>query len=358
MGSTILIRSAWATGAAVSLLGLARLAWAGPLDPSVVDKDATWMFHLNVEAGVASTCGRFATDGMAEDHDMQEAIKKFGLDPAKEIKGFTVYGFKPGEDDGLAVLVTTTAVDGLEQKLAAAGLESFESHKADGATITTWKKDGHTWHMAVRPTPKGDERFVLLASTQSALDSGLAVVAGTRPSVKALDADGPGAAMLAKPSAHSIVFIAARGLGDGPKFKTSFVKEAKSLTIDIGEEPTNTGVKETYAKAAISAKDGPTAINMQQMIQGMIGMVSMAAHNNKDTKGFAEELQAVKVAADGATVRISARVKSDEILQQLKDLGAAIKAGEDGTMSVSLHKDITEADDKKGDGKKPQEKKD
>lgn len=359
MGSKI--RSTWVFGAAVSLAGL---AWAGPLDTSVVDKDATWLFHLNVEAGMASSCGRFAQEGMEKEPDMKEAIKKFGLDPTKEIKGFTVYGFKPGEDDGVAVLVATTAVDALGEKLAAQGLENFETHKANGAVLYTWKLDGHTWHMAIRPTAKGDERVVLLASTQSQLDSGLAVVAGTKPSINALDKAGPEAAMLTRPSDHSIVFIVARGLGESPKFKTSLIKEAKSLSIDVGEDSTNTGVKETYANAAIIATDGPTALNMQQMIQGMIGFASMAAKNN-DAKGFGDCLRALKVTADGSKVLITARTKSDDLVAQLKDLNPAIKAGGDGTVAVSLQKDIGNDGDKKStddNGKKtpekPHEKKD
>ncbi len=348
MGSKIAIRSAWVLGAAVSLAGLARLAWAGPLDTSVVDQDATWMFHLNVEAGMASTCGRFTTDTMQKDPGMQEAVKKFGLDPTKEIKGFTVYGFKPGEDDGVAVLVTTTAVDSLGEKLEAQGLENFETHKSDGAVLYTWKLDGHTWHMAIRPTTKGDERFVLLASTQKQLDAGLAVVAGSKPSVKSLDENGPAAGMLVKPSENSIVFIAARGLGDSPKFKTSFIKEAKSLFIDVGEDSNAAGIKETYAKAAISAKDAPTATNMQQMIQGMIGFASIAAKDN-DAKDMVTCLQALKVSADGSKVIVTARTKSEDLLNELKDLNAAIKAGGDGTMEVSLQKGNT----KDGDKKKP-----
>jgi hypothetical protein len=317
-------------------MGIAGVAWAGPLDVGVVDEKASWMFHLDAEAAVASTCGKFLVEQMRNDpkQPLKMAVEKFGVEPTRDVKGLTVYGFKPGEDDGVAVIVASAAVDGLGEKLEGAGLEDFTATKSDGVTRYSWKDEHRSWYLGVRPAKTGDERFVVLASSDGALDGGLAVLAGTRPSVKALDNSEANAPMLAKPSEGSILFVAAKGLGDCEKFKTSLVKEARSLTIDMGERSAEGGAKETYAKAVITASDPQVALNMQQMVQGMIAFGSMMARDNQ-LPGAAEALQSVKVSADGASVKITSVQSSDVVLKRMKDLGAAIRS--DGkNVSVSL----------------------
>jgi hypothetical protein len=337
----------WArvVSSATSLFGIVHLAWAGPLDPSVVDKDATWLFHLDVEAGMASTCGRFAQDGIAKDPEAIEGVKKFGIDATKDVKSLTVYGFKPGEDDGVAILVTNSAIDKLPAKLKEEGAEDFESHIEAGITHLNWKADGRPWHLAIKA--RNDDRLVLIASATNILETGLAVARGDKGSLNMVEAEKV-APMLQKPSKGSIFFVAARGLADCPKFKASLFKEAHSLLIDVGEEAgKETAAKETYAKIAIETADEQTATSMQQMVQGLIGLACMTARSN-DMKGVPESLQGVKVAAEGATLVISARESSEDLAKQLKELGAAIKATSDGHMGVSIQQT-------KGDGKKAPE---
>src|SRR5437763_1617142 len=120
------MRIAWWMGVAACGVGVGvGVSWAGPLDRAVVDRDATWMFHVDVEAGLSSTLGGLAKEKIAEEgaRPGEDLIKKFGVDPLKDIKGLTMYGFKAGEDDGVAVIETTAAVDTLGTRLVTAGLE-------------------------------------------------------------------------------------------------------------------------------------------------------------------------------------------------------------------------------------------
>jgi hypothetical protein len=348
MGLKVAGRAAWGLGV-VALLGAARLAWAGPLDTAVVDKGATWIFHLDVEAGVASTCGRFLTDEMKKDPESQKITAMFGLDPTRDIKSMTVYGFKPGEDDGLAVLVTSAAADGLAKKVEAENAKDFVSHVQGDMTLLSWRNEEREWHLAIKP--RGEERVVLLASTSQILEQGLAVVTGGKASLKTAE---PATVepMLQKPSKGSILFVAARGLANCPKFKASVFKEARALLIDVGEEDAVQGAgKDTFAKITITTADEPTATSMQQVVQGLIGMASMMARN-RGVKDVPECLQGIKVAAEGTSLVISARENSEELVGQLKALGAVIDAG-DGHVGVSIKQ--TKGDEK-GDEKAPEKK--
>jgi hypothetical protein len=341
--------AAWGISGA-SLLGLARLAWAGPLDTAVVDKDATWMFHLDVEAGMVSTCGRFATDEMKKDPGAKEITAKFGLDPTKDVKSLTVYGFKPGEDDGLAVLVATAAVDGLAEKVEAEGVKDFQKSVRGDVTHVSWKSEDREWHVAIKP--RGEDRVVVFASTAKVLEQGLAIVNGEGSSLKTVD---PATVepMLQKPSKGSILFVAARGLADCEKFKATLFKEARSLVIDVGEDATGAqGAKETFAKISVDTGKQQMATNMQQMVQGWIAMGSMLA-GDKDLKGVPECLQGINVAAEGTSLVINARANSEQLLGQLKSLSAVIDSGKDGHTGLLIKQSKSE---KEKDGKAPEKK--
>src|SRR5690349_20860226 len=102
-----------------------RLALGGPLDTAMVDKEAKWLVHVDMEAGLASTCGRYLVEEVRKNPEkvIEQATAKTGLDPTKDIKSLTIYGFKPGEDnDGVVVAVTSAAADQLAEKLKTAKL--------------------------------------------------------------------------------------------------------------------------------------------------------------------------------------------------------------------------------------------
>jgi hypothetical protein len=321
---------------AAGLVGAARDAWAGPLDRGVVDKDATWLFHLDAEAGLASTCGRMMLDQVKEEKENhgEEMVCRFGVDPTKDIKSLTVYGFKAGEDDGVAVVVTSAAVDGLGAKLEAAKLEDFDSRVRDGVARYSWKGGGQSWYVEVRSGPTPERRLVLVAPSRAALECGLAVVAGSRPSIRALDSSQSGGAMVATPSEGSILFAAADRLGECPKFKASTIREARSLVVDVGERAGESGTREVFAKATVSATDVQVATNLQQMIQGMIGFASMMARNNQ-AQGLADSLMGVKVTTEGATIVVSAHEDAEKLMKKLTDFETSVKSNGKG-LSVSV----------------------
>src|SRR5215831_19215622 len=140
-----------------------------------------------------------ALEQMKEDNQepLQLAIKRFGIDPIKDIKSLTVYGFKVGENDGVAVFVTSAAVDGVGPKLEEAKFEDFESSVKDGVTRYSWKMDGQAWHVGVRSGSTPDKRIVLVAPSRATLECGLGVVTGARPNIKALDKSEVNSALLA-----------------------------------------------------------------------------------------------------------------------------------------------------------------
>jgi hypothetical protein len=334
-------------GAAVAALA-ARLALGGPLDQGAVDKDAKWVVHVDVEAGLASTCGRYLLEEIRKSPEkvIEQATAKTGLDPTKDVRSVTIYGFKPGEDnDGVVVAITSAAADQLAEKLRGAKLEDFETSVKAGVRRYAWTAEGHSWYMAVRPAKADADRVVVVASEEDALDQGLAVLGGGRESLRTLgngEADEP---LLSVPGKGSIVFVAVKGLGDCPKFKANIVKDARSLVIDAGEDSAEKG-KEIYARASMSVGDPQRAVNMQQMVQGMVALAGMVCRDHGAPE-VADSLARVKVGADGASVTASVREDAQEFVKRLKQLQTAVEEDKNGNRSLSVkHVDKGDKDEK------------
>jgi hypothetical protein len=351
-------RCGWAAVATLGAGALTRLALGGPLDPSVIDKNAAWVCHLDVEAGYASTCGKYLKEQMDEPGTREALKAELWLSPA-DIKSATVYGFKPGEDDGIGVLVTSASMDG--PGLAAhlkndEKVSDFEMSMKGETTRCSWKDaDGHVWHVALRS--HGEDRLVVVAANEKLLDTGLSVVTGAGASLQGADPAAV-APLLQKPSKGSILFVAVRGLANCAKLQATLFKQADSILIDVGEEQ-GKDAKETYARIQIDAQNAAMATNMQQVVQGLIGMASIAARNN-DVKGVPESLQGIKVTAEGQELVISARESSEDLVKQLKSLGASIEAGQDGKMGFAIKQakeDRSDKSDKKAEPKDSEKQK-
>jgi hypothetical protein len=326
-----------AGGAAAVATLAARLALGGPLDQGVVDKDAKWLVHVDVEAGLSSTCGRYLLEEIRKSPEkvIEQATALTGLDPTKDVKGLTIYGFKPGEDnDGVVVAITSTAADQLPEKLKGAKLEGFEAIVKNGVKCYSWTSDEHTWYLAVRRGAGGEDRVVVVASDEDALDHGLAVLGGDRASLKAVRDGAANEPMLTSPSKGSIVFVAVKGLGDCPKFKANLVKDARTLVIDAGEDAGEKG-KESYARASMSVGDEQRAASLQQMVQGMVAFASMMARDNGAPEA-ADSLARIKVGTEGANVTASIRESSEGVVKRLKQLQTAVEQEKHGKRSVSV----------------------
>ncbi len=128
------------------LLGAAVIpaALAGPLDPAVVDRNAGWMVHIDMEAALSSRVGgHMHAKVMKEDPQLFAVIEHdLGMNPTKAVKGVTMYGERMGADEGVVVLVTDEDADRWHRELPSRGLEGFARSGEGDSAANSWVVGG------------------------------------------------------------------------------------------------------------------------------------------------------------------------------------------------------------------------
>ncbi len=302
------------------VLGLACAAavWAGPLNRALVDRDATWIVHVDAEAAARSSVAPAIVSGLDADilKKIEDGKKRFGLGPG-DIRSLTVYGMA-WDDDGLAVLTTSTAADALAVRLPEAGLPDFKNRVENNVQFFSFTLEKRQWHVAVRMAGAGgapDERVVMLAATPAALEHGLRVISGTAPSLAAMENVPPDAAILTAPKKGSMLFVLARNLSSDRHVKTTMLRNSKTLVLDVGET-TDNAAREFYMQAVITAVNPAVAEEMRQTVQGLIAMASMMAREGQE-KDLIESLRGVEVTVENDRLLISSHEPSDRMVQKI-----------------------------------------
>jgi hypothetical protein len=345
-GPTLLGAMVLACGAAI----------AGPLDKSMVDREAAWVFHVDVEGAKTTAIGGFVTESiradLAKSPDMAE-IRALGIDPLTDILGVTVYGF-PGEThDGVAVLSTTTVADALKNTIPSAqGVTGFETREENGVTYMTWTAHGHPAHAALRHGKSPDSRHVLFAISADRLNTAVSVMNGSRAALGAAADEKAADVLGASPREGSFIFAAARGLGDCPGMapQAAAFRDAESLVLDMGETSVD-GVKEIYIEASMHMSSPDMAVQVQQMVQGLLAMAVLSTQGQPELAATAGMARSVQVTADNTAVRLTSRHKSEDVISLLRSLEKLEHGGE-----VAPVADDSEPKDpapKNPDGQKP-----
>jgi hypothetical protein len=339
----------WLGLAAVA--GAATLAWAGPLDKTVVDEGAKWVVHVDVEAVTASTFGDFirnAENGL--DDAVAKAKLQFGLDPLNDVKSLTIYGLSPEDEDGLVLVLTTPAADDLAQRLPQAGMTDFKMEVRDGVSFYSWSGQDQTWHLAV--LPREAERMLVLAGTSQSLADGISVVNGERASLVKV-AEGP---LAAAPRPGSLLFVAATGLESAKKFRAGMLRQARTLMVDMGEV-TEGSQREMYGEVQLGTAGTQNAAQIQQMLQGMLAFGAMMMQQQGHDAEACRAMQDVKVTTEGGVVTITCRQKSTEVADQLRQFKTMLEVqAEVGKgVSVGVRADVPTGAkaEKKDGGKEP-----
>ncbi len=287
---------------------------AGPLNKAWVGRDAQWVAHVDVEAGLASTLGRYVTTHREELklEGLEEIKKELGIDPLADIKSLTIYGSASDGSDGIAVIHTTAAVEQMIVKLRQKE-KSLTTVSVDGMTLYTWNDHGMTRFAQVRPASDAADRIVIVGADKDRLLGGIAVLEGKAAGLAAA-AEGP---MSTDPKAGSFMFAAMNKLPDS---EAAPLRHAKSIVMDMGEAD-----KEIYADLQVNTLTAQDAANMMQVMQGGLALARMAASSDPEHP----ELREISALADGITIstdesRISAkfRYSAEKITSCLQGLAA------------------------------------
>ncbi len=297
-----------------SLLLAGSVAMGGPLNKAVVPKNAQWVFHLDAEAGLASTLGKYIVEHRAELelNDLDRVKAEVGIDPLKDIKGATIYGTGPDESDGVAVIYATAALDDMIAKLRAKKESGVEQIQLEGYSVYSWTEGEESRFAQVRPDGAG--RILIAAADKDHLLSGIHILEGKG---EALTGDSAGLGSVS-PRVGSIIFASATKL---PEAEALPFKQADGITFDAGEAE-----KELYADVRVTAKSSEEATNMSQVAMGAIAMARMALSNDPQYRELLQFLNGVSVTCDQKNVVGKFRMPSEQLGAALTALGEQEKA--------------------------------
>ncbi len=286
---------------ALCLLAFSTAAFAGPLEPTLVSREAGWVVHVDAERAMTTELGKvvleLASKGELPARD--ELTAHLGFDPMTNVLGLTFYGKSFDQDDGVAILTTTSAVEQAVGQLATAGLQGYSTEEVDGTRFHQWTQEGKEFHGAVVAGATPAQRRVVLSGTRQRLNTALSIIRGQAPS----RADGEALPDFSGTS----VFVHATGIGQAVvSAKAATFRGLEGVTIRMGQRDDAEGKPMLFAEADLSANNARRAMQMQNMLKGLISTAEMMAEDNPDLQHVGALASSVKVDLDGATVRIRA----------------------------------------------------
>lgn len=292
-------------------LALPSGALAKPFDPRVVPPGAFWVVHVDVEATLASTLGRFALEqgGDHLQHEFAKLKAELGIDPTRDIKGVTVYGVSEHDDDGVAVITTTAAADRALAMAIARG--EHESHIIEGATLHRFDDDAG---FVVLPGAHPEERIVIAGEDNERVAAAL----------RHLKAPGQGidlakSAITRGPGENSFVFFHASKIAKGLDVEPLSVvmQRMEGVRVDVGERQGR-----IVAEVDVLSATNEDAQNISQMVQGLLAMARFAGGQDPQTAPFVDLLNGFTQTIDGRTISLRLSVDPARLIQLAKTVGA------------------------------------
>jgi hypothetical protein len=284
-------------------------AAAEPLRPAWIPAEATWIVHIDIQAGTASTIGGYllAHRDHFQARGMEQFRQQLGIDPARDLKGITIYGESCEPEDAVALISATAATDSFLDRLRAQD-SSYQQVKGERYTLDRWTEHGTPRFGYVRKSGE-DERLILVSQDMAKLEQ---AIARTDPAAAAQ----PASALLAEaPAEGSIVFAVATDLSSAAgRAKGMAVQKLRDLRLDMGETPAGA----IYAEGLITTASPGDAQNLKQMLEGAMAMGRMAVHRRPELAELAELSHSVAFTTSDSAVKLAFRHDSQKALDMLK----------------------------------------
>jgi hypothetical protein len=301
----------------VTGLALAACATAAPLRKTEVAADAKWVLHLDADQMRSTSTGNFLVTEVADKllADPKAEIKReTGIDlDLNKISSITAYG-----DYTNHVLLLKADIDA--EKVLDAFLAKMKSEgKSEPSSAVKTTEDGLVTYsikdhvfLTIRP-----DKIIIAGQTLEANRRANEVLAGKSPNLSS------STAFTAFPETHKAFFFlgaaegfnpaelpsgAAANNGNNPKAK--ILKMADGGRLVVGQD-----ADQLFADVSLKAKSPTVVKQMQQIIQGMIALGSLAQPDNTNLQQLAES---AKVDRAGDVVTLSLNFPADSAMQFLK----------------------------------------
>ncbi|MDB6040836.1 MAG: hypothetical protein JWM99_4677 [Verrucomicrobiales bacterium] len=269
----------------VGLLLSVIATFGAPLERKEISADAKWLLHLDVDAFRQTAVGKYIFSDVL-DKKLNDAKKAFPLIGVLvgNVQSLTAFGNEATRHDRNGVLLIKTDVESekkLETLLQAgmAGVtQGFSVEKLDIKDVDVYKVNKDLFVQALH------NGHLLVGKSQTELNKAREVLAtgnGSLSESKAFTGFGN--------TDHGFFLLGiAEGLGESakafPQAKILQMAEGGQLTIGEREDKLN-------FRLALKSKDQESCNQMQQVIQGLIALVSLTQSDNKELNTFIQTLK-------------------------------------------------------------------
>ena len=294
-------------------------ALAGPIDQTKVAGDAKWVLHLDFDAFRKSALGsHFVSNVLEPQIEAQEFLRSTTLSiNLTNISSLTAYG--PNfEKDGAGVLLLNTTAEVKKDLDTLVGMASLSANEKKDLTMVQQK-----------PYPLynlKDDVFlapvagtgILLSKSREAIERARDIATGKGDSLAKSGsfkeyADASGAFMV----------VMAHGFNTMAKIppQAQVLRETEGGRLAIGEKDKN-----VFLNLMFKGRDEESSTKIQQVLQGIVALVSMS-QQNKDVTDLAT---ATRIAGEGRNVSVTLQFPAAKAIQHVdKHVKVNIKPTED-----------------------------
>lgn len=281
-------------------------ALAGPLDQSKIAADAKWVVHLDFDAFRKSALGsHFVSQVIEPQIEAQEFLRSTTLSiNLTNISSLTAYG--PNfEKDGAGVLLLNTTADVKKDLDTLVGMASLSENEKKDLTMVQQK-----------PFPlynlKGDVFMaplagsgLLLAKSREAIDQARDFAAGKGETMAKA-----GSFKEYADTGKAFIVVMAHNFNTMAKIppQAQVLRETEGGRLAIGENDKN-----VFFNLMFKGKDEESSTKIQQVLQGIVALVSMS-QQNKDVTDLAS---ATKIAGEGRNVSVTLQFPTAKAIQHM-----------------------------------------
>jgi hypothetical protein len=261
------------------------LCGAKPLDQTIVDTNANWLFHADYDQFNNSKIGNLMKQQMTLlglDSCLTDFSAKYAFHPLKDVNSVTIFG--QGEDKSKAVAFVYA---NFEKQVLLDLLEKDSTHE-----IIEYK--GHTIHKFInkkRVDDQGEIVFVLLNADNIVLSTGLDAVKTSIDNINKKSVTDTQLLTLFKNNQPAIINAVGVNIAENLSQKNDSIilKQTDTLSIAIGEQN-----EKLYIDSNITAYDEQTAIDIENMIRGFISLGLLAHEKHPEWTKLAMATQLVR----------------------------------------------------------------
>ena len=310
--------------ALAAVLAQATLSTADPLKPQWVAADAQWVAHVDVDAMMQATLVKHVLADPERFHIKMDGIEEvkqhLGVDPLKDVHGFTAYGSGDPHHGNFVFIVTVDAVIDRTVEKVKTDTPEYREISSEGLTLHSFKTDHGPVYFSVRGVGGGEsvDRVVVMSHDLNRLVTGLEVIDGKGPGLDLKKAGDDFNRVT--PSDGSVLYIAASGLDwieADDDAASALLRTSEQFTIDIGEEG-----EDSYVDASMLVGSTEDAINVVDVLRGLKGLGRMMAGQEPDMAALGDLFNGITINSNGNRVQVSVRQPTARLVNALEHAAA------------------------------------